>query len=187
MRAKGKEAASAERAEAHRIDLLEFAQTGQAMSGVLDLAVCERLADQLAELADALQSAAQRAIAYRVAGGHDAQGRPTVTIAFDGDVPLVCQRCLQPFAFRLASESTMCLAASERQLAAWDDDEVEAILAVSPVVFRELLEDELLLCLPYAPRHAEGECPGGGARPETQTNVAIAHPFQGLAQLKKRR
>ena len=191
MRAKGKEAALTEHATAHRIDLFELAQTGKQLTGVLDLDACERLADQLAELANelpgALQDAAQRTIVYRIAGGHDVLGRLTVTIALDGEVPLVCQRCLQPFAFRLASASTMCLAASEQQLAAWDNDESEAILAVSPVVCRELLEDELLLCLPYAPRHMEGECPDSEARPEIQTNVAIEHPFEGLAQLKKRR
>jgi uncharacterized protein len=195
MRAKGKEAALTEHATAHRIDLLELAQTGKQLAGVLDLDACERLADQLAELADelqdalpdSLQEATQRAIVYRIAGGHDALGRPTVTIALEGEVPLVCQRCLQPFAFPLASESTICLAASDRQLAEWDDDEVEAILAESPVACQELLEDELLLCLPYAPRHAVGECPGSAARPELQTNAALEHPFEGLAQLKKRR
>ena len=72
----------------------------------------------------------------------------------DGSVPLECQRCLQPFAWPVAQRTTLLLARDERELARLDDgdDEHEVILAEAPLERVTLIEDEVLLALPFAPR-----------------------------------
>src|SRR5262245_60779757 len=114
-----------EEQRAGRIDLRKLAVTRQSASGEIDLATCERLQDVLAEPVGK--------IAYRISGSHDTHGWPVATIALSGVVPLVCQRCLQPFGFPLDSETTVRLASSEEELQAWDAEEIEATLAEGPV------------------------------------------------------
>jgi len=170
--AKGRDAAG----EKGRIDLRKLAQAGRTLNSELDLASCDRLVDRLAH--------STGTIAYRITGGRDTHGWPTATIALEGVVPLVCQRCLQPFGYRLEHEGTVRLASSERELEAWDAEEIEAMLAVEPVDRGELIEDELLLCLPYAPMHAPEDCPvSAETKPEPEGKQ---NPFGQLAQLKKR-
>jgi uncharacterized protein len=50
----------------------------------------------------------------------------------------------------------------------------DGIVASKEMAVRDLVEDELLLALPYAPRHED--CPADGARPPG----ARQSPFSGL-------
>ena len=159
------------------VDLRKLAEARLELDGELDLASCERVADQLA-------ARDPDNIAYRITGGRDTQGWPTATIALEGRVSLVCQRCLRPFDYRLESRSTVRLAGSEHELEGWDAEEIEAILAAGPLDRDELIEDELLLALPYAPMHPPEECPAGTR--EQEEAPAKANPFARLAQLKER-
>jgi uncharacterized protein len=53
------------------------------------------------------------------------------------------------------------LARDERELAALDaGSESEVVLAEGSLDPLTLVEDELVLALPFAPRHAEGDCEG---------------------------
>jgi uncharacterized protein len=93
---------------------------------------------------------------------------------------LVCQRCLNPFAVPVAQETMLLLAGDEAELARLDDAEPEVVLANAPVDPVALVEDELLLSLPFSPRHEE--CATTGAAPTGEH--AIESPFAGLARLK---
>lgn len=180
-----------------RVDLRKLARTGQAIGGKIDVSASERLADRLADkpvdVADKPVDVADEDIAgagehitlaYRITGGQDTHGWPTVTLVLEGVVPLVCQRCLQPFGYELKSEATLRLAASEAELASWDAEDVEAVLATEPVEVQELVEDELLLSLPYAPVHEPQACPvKAGAGQELPPAPSV---FSELARLKKR-
>jgi uncharacterized protein len=61
-----------------------------------------------------------------------------------------------------------------------DDDEVDAIEAEPRLDVLALIEEELLLGLPFAPRHPDGEC-----APATNGLQQKASPFAVLAGLKK--
>ena len=56
----------------------------------------------------------------------------------------------------------MLLARNERELAVLDesDDVHEVILAAAPLDAQTLIEDEVLLALPFAPRCERPECAG---------------------------
>ena len=86
-------------------------------------------------------------------------GRPALAIEVSGVVPLECQRCLKPLAWTVSQKTVVALAGSEGEADALDAEaDGEVVLAAGPLDPIELVEDELLLSLPYAPTHAEGEC-----------------------------
>lgn len=161
-----------------RFDAFKLAETGGTLMGELDPALLPRLADRLVPAADA---AAAR-LAWRIAGGHDAHGHPELTLALDGSVFLVCQRCLRPFAVPVAQQTELLLARDQRELAQLDVEEPEVVLAGAPLDPVTLVEDELLLSLPFSPRHAKDEC--DAAMPVSAAPQAAASAFAKLAALK---
>jgi len=160
-----------------RFDAFELAAAGADLAGDVDARTLPRAAGLLASGSEAVP------MVWRVSGGHDALGRPLLTVQLDGAVPLVCQRCLQPFAATVAQRSELLLARDEAELARLDAEEGEVVLANTALDARDLVEDELLLSLPLSPRHGEGECAaalGPGAEDGRHS------PFAGLAALKSR-
>lgn len=137
-----------------RFDAFRLAAQGAALAGKLDAGELPRLEDVLDH-----EAPAGGAIEWRIAGGHDALGHPALTIELEGAVPVVCQRCLAPFAWPVSRRNEVLLARTEDELARLDESgEAEVVLAAAPLDPAALVEDELLLTLPYAPRHP-GECP----------------------------
>lgn len=121
------------------------------ITGSLDVAKSDRLADRLAE--------GPGSVAWRIAGTKDSMGRPALSIVMSGQVPLECQRCLAQFDLPVDQRTLTLLAKSEADADALDAGSDEEVLvadrALDPI---ELVEDELLLTLPYAPMHADGDC-----------------------------
>jgi DUF177 domain-containing protein len=158
-----------------RFDALELARTGGNIAGELNPATLPRLADRLVS-----DQASRSRLSWRIEGGHDALGRPALTLTLDGTVFLVCQRCLNPFAVPVTQETMLLLAGDEAELALLDDAEPEVVFANALVDPVALVEDELLLSLPFSPRHEECATAGAAA---TGAHAAES-PFAGLARLK---
>lgn len=99
-------------------------------------------------------------IGYRVEGGADPQGRPMITLQLTGAVELVCQRSLHPMSFQLGRRTPILLAANQQEADLWDREveDAEVVVADQPVDLATLLEDELLLSLPYAPLCDDPRC-----------------------------
>ena len=166
--------------EAGRFDAFRLAAREESLAGQLDVARRTRLADRLAPAPGAAS------VAWTIAGGHDDLQRPTVTLTVKGSLPLVCQRCLQPVDVCLDQRSELLLARDDAELARLDADEREVVLASTPLDATMLIEDELLLSLPFAPMHPEGRCaaaPAGARRKEPVAPSA----FAGLGAMKKAR
>jgi len=122
------------------IDSLEFARTGQSLSGSLPVPALTRLQDSLVdELGE---------VRFEVRGGHDTRRRPVLMLEISGVLHLQCQRCLGALDYALQRSSTLLLASGGEA----DSSELDVT---------GLVEDEILLSLPYAPRHGEGQCPPG--------------------------
>jgi uncharacterized protein len=157
------------------IDGFEFASAGAAQQGVLPLNGFPRLRDTLAS--DAGE------VAYAVQGARDARGRPSLRVSVKGTLQLRCQRCLEAFAFEVRSDALLVLAASPAEIEAdpVDAQAPDRILAGKEMPVRELVEDELILAVPFAPRHEE--CV---ERPETGASTKTL-PFAGLRGLLRGR
>ena len=165
-----------------RFDALKLAADNETLSGVLDARALDRVVDRLA-------GGGAAPIAWRIEGGHDALRRPALVVAIEGTLPLVCQRCLQPFEAPIAQKTHLLLARDDGELKMLDAEESEVVLAAALVDARTLVEDEVLLSLPFAPHHVEGGCPPGTGWTEESHDKAGRRlsPFAPLAELKKRR
>jgi uncharacterized protein len=152
------------------IDSLEFARTGQTLRGSLAVSDLTRLEDSLHDTLGLIE--------FAVHGGHDSRHRPTLRLDVTGVLHLKCQRCLGRLDFPLRLASTLLLAsASETAASGLDDEECEWIEASPELDLGSLVEDEIILGLPYSPRHAEESCPAG------QHDAAGATSRSAFAQL----
>ena len=170
-------------ARAGRFDAFKLAAEGDSLAGEFDASTLARVVDRLAPNASAAP------IAWRIGGDHDAFQRPMLSVTIEGSLLLECQRCLQPFAAPIEQHTQLLLARNETELALLDAEESEVVLAATTLDARTLVEDEILLSLPLAPRHAEGQCVAGpGSRGESSETgrASGTSPFASLAGLKKR-
>jgi uncharacterized protein len=157
-------------------DAFELVQQRGTLCGAADAAQLPRVADALAEPGGRVE--------YAIQGTSDEADRPALDLAIDGELFLTCQRCLQPMRWIAAQRITVLLARDARELALLDDsDEREVVLADAPLDPLALVEDELVLTMPYAPRHSPDEAPrcvpAHGDAPQRP-----ASPFGALAGLR---
>jgi uncharacterized protein len=153
------------------IDGLEFARTGGKLQGDWPLADFPRLRDALQGNSGTLR--------YELRGLPQEQGRPALKLRIEGSLQLACQRCLGALELPLRIENTLLLAASQAEI---DAEPIEAegperIVAGREMPVHDLIEDELLLAIPIAPRHEH--CT---ERPSQSAGAKHA-PFAGLRGL----
>jgi uncharacterized protein len=155
------------------IDGFEFASAGASLSGALPIRGFPRLHDMLAEH--------EGEVVYEVEGMRDERGRPALRLKVRARLDLRCQRCLEALPFEVQADETLVLAATQAEIDAEpaDVDAADRVLAAKEMPVRELVEDELILALPYAPRHA-----GCSARASTDAAERVS-PFAGLRGLMR--
>jgi uncharacterized protein len=154
------------------IDGFEFASAGATQQGVWPLGDFPRLRDVLAS--DAGQ------VAYEIRGVRDEHGRPSLRLKVSGTLALRCQRCLEPMAFEVHTDETLVLAATLAEIHAEpaSASAPDRVVAGKEMALRELIEDELILAVPYAPRH--DRCVAVRAE-----DMKSASPFAGLRGLMR--
>ena len=157
------------------IDSLDFARNGQKINGEVQIVELPRLLDVLEN--------SQGALSYAVRGGLDKLGNPLLDFSITGNCRLRCQRCLNSLDYAIQLDSRLLLR-DQAGLDELDNDENEfdSILAEAHLDVLDLLEEEILLSLPIAPRHELGACQvadgdAGAYNKEPQ-------PFAVLAKLK---
>ena len=150
------------------IDGFEFASAGASRQGDWPLSDFPRLRDMLA--ADAGE------VHYAIEGVRDARGQPGLRVRVRGTLQLRCQRCLEAMAFEVHSDETLVLAGSAEEIHSEPADAhaADRVVAGREMPVRDLIEDELILAVPYAPRHES--C---SARPSAD-KAAKPSPFAGL-------
>jgi uncharacterized protein len=159
-------------------DAYDLVRRRASVAGKFDVASLARAADRIAPEGGSAE------VAWRITGNVDPSGRPVLEVSVDGTVPLACQRCLQPFGWRVAQRTTVLLARDERELEMLDgEDEHEVILAAAPLDAATLAEDELLLTLPFVPRCERVECVQS-AMAGTHDSGARVPAFAALAAIK---
>jgi uncharacterized protein len=133
-----------------RFDAFRLAGAHGTIQGSLDPGLLARLEDRV--------SGEGGRVEWTIAGTTDAQGRPAISVTLDGSVPLVCQRCLGTLDLPIGQSTRLLLARDDDELVRLDESsEDEVVLANVPLDPVALVEDELLLTLPFAPRH-EASC-----------------------------
>lgn len=115
-------------------------------------------------------------------GSIDKWQRPVLDLRVAAEAGLTCQRCLQPVPHRFDEHSRITLFTTEAALdeAMLADDELEGMLLTPELDVRTLVEDQILMALPYSPRHES--CENGQM---AAVNQDKPNPFAVLAGLKK--
>jgi uncharacterized protein len=166
------------------IDAFELARDQATIEGCFPLAALPRLASALVRPVGEMR--------YRIQGQLDDQARPGARMDLYADLALECQRCNQPFYFRLEREARFRFVDSEEELNALpiEDDEVDVIVGELHMDVATWIEDEAILSLPLVPRH---ELDDVACRPAAElaadesaskNSTGREHPFAVLAGLK---
>jgi len=156
------------------IDPIELAKAGARLAGGIP---CEPMT-RLAEMSLGLAPEARVDLRF----GRDPSGHWTMQGSAKCVLTVTCQRCLQPMELEIHAPIQLALVhpgMPEEGIGSED-----GVLVVSGAVsLPALIEDELLLALPMAPRHPLPECPAasGHGNPERPRPES---PFHVLARRK---
>jgi uncharacterized protein len=175
----GREASTGRRGTA--FDAWDLSARRGSMSGTVDAEALPKIADRIAD------EGADAKLKWRIEGAADAIGRPALSIALEGSLPLECQRCMRTFEWPVRQETLVLLARNERELVALDEDDVhEVILAEDVLDPLPLVEDELLLTLPFAPHCEKADCVVQAEAMDAPAREGGASPFAALGALKSK-
>ena len=155
------------------IDSLEFARGGQQLQDTVAILELTRLADSLYDTGGELT--------FALGGGYDAERRPRLNLRVKGRLNLKCQRCLGSLYYALDVESSLLVLTGSTGAETAEVDVLDGIPADPQADVWALVEDEVMLALPIAPRHPEGQC--SAAVPSMQDRRAS--PFAVLGTLKQ--
>lgn len=156
------------------IDSLDFAVNGMQIDTQVPFAELPRLLDVLDN--------PQGVLHYTLQGGLDSLGRPVLDVSINGVCQLRCQRCLNGMDYAIQHEARLLLCDQAALDVLEDEEEFDGILADAHLDVLALLEDEILLSLPIAPKHESGACQvaeGEGKQKDER------HPFAALEKLKR--
>ncbi len=109
-----------------------------------------------------------------VKGEIDEKGRPALVVKAEGEMVFRCQRCLAPVSYPLSETARLTVFDNESDLeeAEEREDGLEGVVLGPDFDPQSLIEDTLILCLPYAPTHPVGTCHAFGMDPnaDAETN-----------------
>jgi uncharacterized protein len=166
------------------IDPWHFGEMEKEISGYVELSNLPRLTDTLVD------QEGKAEFVFRFRKGK--KQRIHITGYVCASLQLECQRCLEPVCFQIATEIDAVVVEGFDE-AEQLPDEYEPLMADERLIrLYDVIEDELLLALPYVAMHPEGECQAAsqniGWSPEAvgeEKGETKPNPFAVLADLKK--
>lgn len=155
------------------VDGMEFAREGRRLAGTVPVAALPRLADLLADAVGDLEC--------RVCGEIGRDGKAYLALEVDGSLNLRCQRCLGTVVLPVAVRNRLLLVLPGQD---WPEEELaedgfDAVEAGKEMALLPLVEEEVLLALPIAPRHEQCKPPQPAADEHEPS------PFAVLAKIRK--
>jgi uncharacterized protein len=162
-----------------RLDLLAAAEAGRELHGRVALASMERVTPLLASTAGDLQ------VVMRL--GKDPDGTYCLSGSIRGNVVLQCQRCLEELTRTLDVEFRLGLVRSQEAAARLAHGYEPLLVTAEPSSIAEIVSDEVLLALPFAPVHEDlDECHGLYEDYQSPAEPQRENPFAVLAGLKQK-
>jgi uncharacterized protein len=137
-------------------DLEELGGRQAKLEGELEVADLPRLAALLHSTAGSVRAS----LHFRQRGA----GPVAATLALDATVDLVCQRCLEPFAQSIVERIELMLIEPGATAASMPDGYEPIELDDGRLLPARLIEDELIVSIPFVPKHARIEDCGSLAR-----------------------
>ncbi|MDR2507121.1 MAG: DUF177 domain-containing protein [Candidatus Accumulibacter sp.] len=155
------------------IDAQAFARDSRSLNGELPVVCLDRAHDWLADTAGALK--------YHIEGGMSDHGKPMLRLEIEGVLSVRCQRCLEGIRYPLNVRNVLeCVdgeyALTREELGNGSRDFLPVWSEIDVVA---LIEDEVILQLPIAPRHEDCVLPRAGRDAAERVS-----PFAVLESLK---
>ncbi len=153
------------------INNVKFAKENRVLSGKLDLASVPRIN----EIDDY-----RGVVDYTLSGFMDELNRPTINLKVCGIISALCQNCLQEMQISLDNLSRITVFYNEEDLdsalfSGESTDVEDGVLAENEFDVMMLVEDEVIMLLPLAPKH--DACLGLSYHDD------VASPFSELKKL----
>ena len=139
-----------------RRDLESLADRERVVSGELELSKLTRLVGMLRSDAGSVKAS------LRFSQRRD--GQLTAELTYAAAVELTCQRCLEPFRQELAGHVKVALTDADSMSAAVPEGDEPFELTDGRLLPAQLIEDELIVSMPLAPKHERLEDCGSVAR-----------------------
>lgn len=170
-----------------KLDLMRLAGDGATVRGAVGINSFKRLLADLPAQNDGQQDGG--VVWYEVSGSTQTGRRGRVALKVQSVLLLICQRCMRSMPFIVDELAEFELFASERQLqSAQSDDDVdplapEPMLVQGPIDLEQLVEDQLILAVPYVPKHEHCQ-PAQSVSGELDEQPERESPFKVLKGLK---
>ena len=157
------------------IDSLAFAREAGSLQGELPIAELTRVLDLLVDSSGRLS--------YRIEGSLAARNRPQLLLQLDGALSVCCQRCLEGIVYPVKVRSVLEFVNDKEELTQEEieDDARDFLPAQSEFDVVALIEDELILDLPSAPRHESCALPDTGQGTGRISPFSVLKGFSGKA------
>ena len=159
------------------IDSLVFAREGGLLQGELPVADLARALDSLAGTDGVLTYRVQG----RIGSQSGPQNRPQLLLEVDGALAVCCQRCLEgiDYPVRIRSLLELVKDGEEPTQEEIEDDSKDFLPAQKELDVVELIEDEIILDLPVAPRHENCVLPDTGGPSEKVSPFSVLECLKG--------
>lgn len=168
--------------EQYLLDTFTFTQQHETRTGQL-------AEEKLTRAIEGLVPQRGQVFNWSASGSVDTTERRFIRLKVDGFMVLQCQRCLQDYEYPVVVDTIFEVVETEDELDE-DEDDVEAldrVLASRNLDLFGLIEDEVILALPYIPRH--DSCPSLPKALSVEDELVLEtekpNPFAVLGKLKK--
>lgn len=164
------------------IEPFRYAEQARRLSGQLSLADMSRLVDQTGDQ--------EGSVSIELSFDIDRQKRYFLTGKISGHLTLTCERCLELMRWPLQIETRLLMVTSEKEGEQIGPGEDFLLVTEDRLLFKDIIEDEILLALPIIASHEEGVCKTDQkytldeSNDEESTSVT-ENPFSVLADFKK--
>lgn len=156
------------------INNLEIAKKQEQVEGEFDLTCLERLSTMTVK-----ENHSPVVVKYHLVGSQMKYHLPSLHLSINTVLPVICQRCLDSMQLELVLNYDYVL--SETEPVEFEGDEEVDWLEISPNMnLTNLVEDELLIAMPFAPVH-QYDC-----KPSTYEAGERHNPFDVLKKLKNK-
>jgi uncharacterized protein len=156
------------------INSLEFARKSHAIHDTIAASHLMRVRERLASDVGSLD--------WSVVGGVSSSGESALHFELKGMLTVACQRCLEPIQLDLNIKSKFILVKDESEIPLEDEemDDKDYLVASAEFDVMQLIEDEVLLAIPYAAMHDVKDCPAK----DRLSELKAPNPFASLKDFK---
>jgi len=152
-----------------------MAEQGTVLEGEFSLSAMPRLASML--------SNAEGQVVIHLAADVDDEGIHYLAGSLETTVTATCQRCMEPLAMPLQVESRLGLIRDESEANVLPDAYDPLVVPGTNASLVEIVEDELILALPFSPRCADPTVCGRAPAMPGPSEASSNNPFEALSVL----